>query len=264
MTTSITTTPEQDARRRRTVIWVVGLAFTGLVFDGYDLVVYGAVLSTFLRDPSQIGTVTPALGGALGSYALVGVLVGALLAGTHRRRDRQAQGDAAGLCLVLGGHGRHRVDVQHHGFRTDAVRHRPRCRSAGRHHRRDRLGVRATREEEPLQRHHLLRGALREPDGRIARHPPARGHRLAGHVLDRGPAVGHVAAAGLLQDARVTGLAAVARSGRGGPRHRRANRRAAGRGATRPHGEGRQARAGGLRRSLHRRERASRRSCWDS
>ena len=74
------------------------------------------MLSTFLRDPSQIGTVTPALGGALGSYALIGVLVGALLAGTHRRRDRPAQGDAAGLCLVLDGHGRHRVDDHHDGF----------------------------------------------------------------------------------------------------------------------------------------------------
>ena len=82
MTTAVTTSPEQEARRSRTVVWVVALAFTGLVFDGYDLVVYGAVLSTFLRDPSQIGAVTPALGGALGSYALVGVLVGALLAGT--------------------------------------------------------------------------------------------------------------------------------------------------------------------------------------
>jgi MFS transporter, AAHS family, benzoate transport protein len=82
MTTSVTTAPEQEARRRRTVAWVVSLAFLGLLFDGYDLVVYGTVLSTFLRDPSQIGPVTPALGGALGSYALVGVLVGALLAGT--------------------------------------------------------------------------------------------------------------------------------------------------------------------------------------
>ena len=84
MTTTITRTTEQEARRRRTVVWVVGLAFVGLVFDGYDLVVYGTVLSTFLRDPTQIGKVTPAVGGALGSYALVGVLVGALLAGTHR------------------------------------------------------------------------------------------------------------------------------------------------------------------------------------
>src|SRR5215470_11205040 len=82
MTTATTTTPEQEARRRNTVVWVVALAFVGLLFDGYDLVVYGTVLSTFLRDPSQIGAVSPAVGGALGSYALVGVLVGALLAGT--------------------------------------------------------------------------------------------------------------------------------------------------------------------------------------
>jgi MFS transporter, AAHS family, benzoate transport protein len=82
MTTATARTSEQEARRRRTVVWVVVLAFTGLVFDGYDLVVYGAVLSTFLRDPTQIGEVTPAIGGALGSYALIGVLFGALLAGT--------------------------------------------------------------------------------------------------------------------------------------------------------------------------------------
>src|SRR3954451_14584335 len=81
MTSIVAVTPEQEARRRKTVIWVVALAFVGLLFDGYDLVVYGTVLSTFLRDPSQIGTVTPAVGGALGSYALVGVLVGALVAG---------------------------------------------------------------------------------------------------------------------------------------------------------------------------------------
>ena len=44
-----------EARRLRTVIWIVALATVGLIFDGYDLVVYGAVVSTFLRDPSQIG-----------------------------------------------------------------------------------------------------------------------------------------------------------------------------------------------------------------
>src|SRR5215475_2437994 len=71
-----------EARRRSTVVWVVALATVGLIFDGYDLVVYGTVVSTFLRDASQIGTVTPATAGALGSYALVGVLVGALLAGS--------------------------------------------------------------------------------------------------------------------------------------------------------------------------------------
>src|SRR5206468_9222613 len=79
---SATNDAVREARRLRTVAWIVALATVGLVFDGYDLVVYGAVVSTFLRDPSQIGNVTPAIAGMLGSYALVGVLVGALLAGS--------------------------------------------------------------------------------------------------------------------------------------------------------------------------------------
>jgi len=82
MTMTVTATPEQEARRRRTVMWIVGLATIGLMFDGFDLVVYGTVVSTFLRDPTQIGAVTPELAGTLGSYALFGVLVGALLAGS--------------------------------------------------------------------------------------------------------------------------------------------------------------------------------------
>ena len=61
---------------------MLALATVGLIFDGYDLVVYGAVVSTFLRDASQIGTVTPPMAGALGSYALFGVALGALLAGS--------------------------------------------------------------------------------------------------------------------------------------------------------------------------------------
>ncbi len=73
---------EQQARRLSTVRWVLVLATVGLIFDGYDLVVYGAVVSTFLRDASQIGTVTPGIAGVLGSYALFGVAVGALLAGS--------------------------------------------------------------------------------------------------------------------------------------------------------------------------------------
>jgi AAHS family benzoate transporter-like MFS transporter len=74
--------PAREAKQMRTVVWVVALALVGLIFDGYDLVVYGAVVSTFLRDPSHLGTVTPAIAGQLGSYALFGVLVGALLAGS--------------------------------------------------------------------------------------------------------------------------------------------------------------------------------------
>ena len=71
-----------EAKRIRTLVWIVSLATVGLMFDGYDLVVYGTVVSTFLRDPSQIGAVDPALAGALGSYALLGVLVGALVSGS--------------------------------------------------------------------------------------------------------------------------------------------------------------------------------------
>ncbi|KAB2967335.1 MFS transporter [Zoogloea sp.] len=69
-------------KQLQTVAWVVSLALFGLIFDGYDLVVYGACVSTFLRDASQLGPVSAATAGALGSYALFGVLVGALLAGS--------------------------------------------------------------------------------------------------------------------------------------------------------------------------------------
>jgi MFS transporter, AAHS family, benzoate transport protein len=72
----------REAKQVRTVLWVMSLALVGLLFDGYDLVVYGACVSTFLRDPTQLGEVTPAIAGQLGSYALFGVLVGALLAGS--------------------------------------------------------------------------------------------------------------------------------------------------------------------------------------
>ena len=81
MKPTMTLQPEPEARRLRTVVWIMSLATVGLVFDGYDLVVYGTVVSTFLRDATQIGPVTPSIAGALGSYALIGVLVGALLAG---------------------------------------------------------------------------------------------------------------------------------------------------------------------------------------
>jgi len=93
-----------EARRMRTVVSVVALATVGLTFDGYDLVVYGTVVSTFLRDPSHIGNVTPAIAGAVGSCALVGVLVGALLAGTVAdivgRRKVMAENVAAQVLAV--------------------------------------------------------------------------------------------------------------------------------------------------------------------
>ncbi|GAA4077999.1 MFS transporter [Nocardioides kongjuensis] len=77
----MTTHPPTAPGDRRTVAWAVALCAAALVFDGYDLVVYGTVVPVLLGDPSQLGALTPAAAGRLGSYALVGVLVGALAAG---------------------------------------------------------------------------------------------------------------------------------------------------------------------------------------
>ena len=71
-----------ETRRRKTVAWVVSLATLTMIFDGYDLVIYGTVVPILLRDPHQIGELTPATAGLLGSWALIGVLVGALTAGS--------------------------------------------------------------------------------------------------------------------------------------------------------------------------------------
>ncbi|MFC7448355.1 MFS transporter [Rhodococcus daqingensis] len=68
-------------RHRSTVNWVVAIATAAIVFDGYDLVVYGTILPTLMADPSQIGAISAQQAGALGSYALIGVMVGALATG---------------------------------------------------------------------------------------------------------------------------------------------------------------------------------------
>jgi AAHS family benzoate transporter-like MFS transporter len=58
---------------------VVALCFLTIVFDGYDLIVYGSVVPSLLAEPGW-GT-GPAQAGAIGSYALAGMLIGALGAG---------------------------------------------------------------------------------------------------------------------------------------------------------------------------------------
>lgn len=58
---------------------VIGLCFVVIVFDGYDLIVYGATVPALLTYAPW--DLTPTTVGAIGSYALVGMLVGALLAG---------------------------------------------------------------------------------------------------------------------------------------------------------------------------------------
>lgn len=82
-----------ENRRARALAWVVALSTAALVFDGYDLVVYGTVVPTLLADPSQLGAISPEQAGALGSYALIGVMVGALAAG--------AIGDRVGRRAVM-------------------------------------------------------------------------------------------------------------------------------------------------------------------
>ena len=85
-----------ERRERRTANWVAAIVCMALVFDGFDLTVYGTVLSTLLDDPSHIGAVDAAAAGALGSLALIGVLVGSLTCGflgDHFGRRR----------LILGG-----------------------------------------------------------------------------------------------------------------------------------------------------------------
>lgn len=63
-------------RSERTVI---GLCFAVIVFDGYDLIVYGAAIPALLQHKAW--AMTPTMAGAIGSYALIGMLIGALVAG---------------------------------------------------------------------------------------------------------------------------------------------------------------------------------------
>ena len=81
MATLHTVIAEDPRKEARTANWVAFVICTALLFDGYDLVVYGTVLPGLLADPSQIGAFDAATAGLLGSWALVGVLVGSLICG---------------------------------------------------------------------------------------------------------------------------------------------------------------------------------------
>jgi AAHS family benzoate transporter-like MFS transporter len=61
-------------------MWVVMVCFATIVFDGYDLVVYGTTVPSILK--YQPWAVTPAQAGAIGSYALLGMLIGTLVVGS--------------------------------------------------------------------------------------------------------------------------------------------------------------------------------------
>jgi AAHS family benzoate transporter-like MFS transporter len=59
---------------------VIALCWVIVVFDGYDLIVYGTVLPRLLEEPGW--NLTKPGAGLLGSVAFVGMLIGAVLAGT--------------------------------------------------------------------------------------------------------------------------------------------------------------------------------------
>ncbi|MDP9696452.1 UNVERIFIED_ORG: AAHS family benzoate transporter-like MFS transporter [Arthrobacter globiformis] len=72
---------EDPRTEARTANWVAFVICAALLFDGYDLVVYGTVLPGLLADTTQIGAFDAAAAGLLGSWALIGVLVGSLICG---------------------------------------------------------------------------------------------------------------------------------------------------------------------------------------
>jgi AAHS family benzoate transporter-like MFS transporter len=59
---------------------VVALGFAAIVFDGYDLIVFGSAVPGLLAHPGW--DLTAAEVGAIGSYALIGMLIGAISSGT--------------------------------------------------------------------------------------------------------------------------------------------------------------------------------------
>jgi AAHS family benzoate transporter-like MFS transporter len=66
-------------RPRKSAAAVIFLCFLAIVFDGYDLVVYGAIVPKLLAyEPWGL---TPVQTGAIGSYALAGMFIGAILIG---------------------------------------------------------------------------------------------------------------------------------------------------------------------------------------
>lgn len=66
-----------------------------LIFDGYDLFIYGVVLPVIMLEWG----LTPLQAGALGSYALFGMMFGALIFGTLADRIGRKKGIA--ICFVL-------------------------------------------------------------------------------------------------------------------------------------------------------------------
>lgn len=66
-----------------------------IIFDGYDLVIYGVVLPVLMKE----WNLSPLEAGALGSYALFGMMAGALIFGPLS--DKIGRKKAITICVVL-------------------------------------------------------------------------------------------------------------------------------------------------------------------
>jgi len=66
-----------------------------IIFDGYDLVIYGVALPVLMKE----WNLTPLEAGALGSYALFGMMAGALIFGPLS--DRIGRKKAITICVIL-------------------------------------------------------------------------------------------------------------------------------------------------------------------
>jgi len=84
-----------NARFSRFHWMVMALCALLLIFDGYDLFIFGVVLPSIM----QQWNLTPIEAGALGSYALFGMMFGALAFGTLADRIGRKKGIA--ICFVL-------------------------------------------------------------------------------------------------------------------------------------------------------------------
>ena len=67
--------PAQPIVSLRSAYLVIAIGFLAIVFEGYDLIVYGAVVPALLAEPGW--GLTPERVGAIGGAALFGMFVGA-------------------------------------------------------------------------------------------------------------------------------------------------------------------------------------------
>ena len=73
-------THKSATRKSASAVGILALCYLAVVFEGFDMVAYGVALPAMLNDPSW--GLTTAKAGAIGSYALIGMLIGAVITGS--------------------------------------------------------------------------------------------------------------------------------------------------------------------------------------